>query len=145
MSREETILTAIGTTLAAVTGLSSSAVVEGIPTPGDLRPGMAYYTIDTITSTRDGASLTEYKHEAEFNIIVAVPADGSTPGARVRAALAMASLIRRALETNYELGGNGLDVSMDWTSLDGDQFGVPGAGIALGLLTAWWLSDQGGD
>lgn len=145
MSREETILTQIGATIAAVSGLSSDAVVEGIPTAGDLRPGTAYYTIDTITSTRNGASLTEYKHEAEFNIIVAVPANGSTPSARVRAALAMASLIRRALETNYELGGNCLDVSMDWTSLDGDQFGVPGAGIALGLLTAWWLSDQGGD
>lgn len=142
-SHESDILDAVVAALAGMTGWSSSKVQIGIPTPGDVKPTSAWVSPGGTVSGRQEADLGGFRRGMLLDVLIAVPAASSTASARVKAALDVSALARRALEANVTLSSNVLDMEVKFEQVSGDEMGVPGLGLALGEVSVWWLSMAG--
>ncbi len=108
---------------------SSGRVVIGAPNGAPLIPSASIIYIDTIE--RQGRTLGRYVGESVYQIVAY--AGASTLEKRIRLAMNLAGDIQKALTSDRTLGLSGLteDVLVNQTALDGEEYGISQAGIAL--------------
>jgi hypothetical protein len=110
--------------------LSSTGKVRLGFTPRALMvPSANVYYVDTIE--QQGRTLGRYVGESVYQILVF--AGGSTLEARFKKAVNLASDIQKSLTSDRTLGLAGAteDVLVNQTALDGEEFGISQAAVAL--------------
>lgn len=145
MSTVGSILDALAAELATVTGYTATgAVREGVPTAADLVPGVIWYSLAQVESQRGGrADMVGYARSVEVNLWVTAAAASGSASARVRAALEAAQAAQAVVELSPTVSGYAHDVSLSWSAMDGDELGLTGVGVAVGVLLVQWISDGG--
>jgi len=108
---------------------ASGRVIIGAPNGAPLIPSASIIYVDTIE--RQGRTLGRYVGESVFQIVAY--AGASTLENRIRLAINLASDIQKTLTSDRTLGLAGLteDVLVNQTALDGEEYGISQAGIAL--------------
>lgn len=141
----------VGTTLQAlqdlVEGISSPDLTQtgrvrlGRPGPADGVTPMAWLAISRL-ETKRSAELGSYERKLVVDIELRVPAGTSTPDARELAAADAVDALVTALQATPNVGAC-LDSTMTGTTVDGDEFGLPGVAIAFVVWEGWWISTSG--
>tara|TARA_R100000353_G_C6506860_1_gene195607 strand:+ start:1011 stop:1469 length:459 start_codon:yes stop_codon:yes gene_type:complete len=108
---------------------ATGRVILGAPNGAPLIPSASIIYVDTIE--QQGRTLGRYVGESVYQIVAY--AGGSTLEKRITGALNLAADLQKALTQDRTLGLSGLteDVLVNQTALDGEEYGISQAGIAL--------------
>lgn len=107
----------------------SDRVVIGAVVSAPQIPSASIVFIDTIE--QQGRTLGRYVGESVYQIVCY--AGGSNLESRIQNAMNLAGDIQKAITSDRTLGLSGLteDVIVNFTSLDGEEYGISNAGISL--------------
>lgn len=107
----------------------SDRVVIGAVVSAPQIPSANIVFIDTIE--QQGRTLGRYVGESVYQIVCY--AGGSNLESRIQNAMNLAGDIQKAITSDRTLGLSGLteDVIVNFTSLDGEEYGISNAGISL--------------
>lgn len=107
----------------------SGRVVIGAVLNAPQVPAASIVFIDTIE--RQGRTLGRYTGESVYQIVCY--AGGDTLDARIKNAMNLAGDVQKAITSDRSLGLSGLteDVIVNFTALDGEEYGISNTGVSL--------------
>lgn len=150
-STASTILQRIRTVLRAVTAgatytytLSDTADRVQIGAPAEVPTRLSVYISDVQVSTPDGgAPMQMWQRRMPVTITAFVPSANNDAGARILAALDLASDIYRAIESDAMLNENAYHLSIESAAFDGAELGLDQMGVAVLTVVPWWNTTGG--
>jgi hypothetical protein len=150
-STSSTILDRLQTVFRAINGSAggytytlndlTDRVMEGAPIEHPNR--LQVFIQDAQVRSTGEAPMRMWRRYLTVTVAGFVPSSGNTGGARLKAALDLASDLHKAIEADTTLNGNALHVDIETATLDGAELGIDGMGVCVLAIVAWWTTTGG--